>query len=41
MDVTHFKDQQQVVGRQMLNSFRPVLLATIPATPHREKIADA
>jgi TonB family protein len=41
MDVTHFKDQQQVVGRQMLNSFRPVLLATIPATPNREKIADA
>ncbi len=41
MDVTHFKDQQQVVGRQMLNSFRLVLLATIPATPNREKIADA
>jgi hypothetical protein len=41
MDVTHFKDQQQVLGRQMLNSFRPMLLATIPATPNREKIADA
>jgi len=25
----------------MLNSFRPALLATIPATPNREKIADA
>jgi hypothetical protein len=41
MDVTHFKDQQRVVGRQMLNSYRPVLLATIPVTPNREKIVDA
>jgi hypothetical protein len=41
MDLTHFKDKQQVQVRQVLNSMRPALLATIPVTLNREKIMDA
>jgi TonB family protein len=41
MEVTHFKEKQQVTARQMLGSMRPALLATIPVTPNREKIVDA
>jgi TonB family protein len=41
MDVTHFKDKQQVEARQMLATVRPALVAAIPATPNREKIVDA
>jgi len=41
MELTHFKEKQQVAARQMFNSMRPTLLATIPVTPNREKILDA
>jgi TonB family protein len=41
LDVTHFKDKQQVEARQLLKTMRPTLLATIPVTPNREKIVDA
>jgi TonB family protein len=41
MEVTHFKQKRQVTARQMLNSMRPTLRATIPVTPNREKIVDA
>ena len=41
MDVTHFKDQQEEAMRSILNSMRSTLLATIPATPNREKIFNA
>jgi hypothetical protein len=41
MDVTHFKDKQQNQVRELLTSMRPTLLASIPATPNREKIVDS
>ncbi len=40
MDLTHFQDKQRVTIRQLFNSMRPALLATIPVTPNREKIVD-
>jgi TonB family protein len=40
MDLSHFKDKQQIQVRQLLHSMRPTLLATIPVTPNREKIVD-
>jgi TonB family protein len=40
MDVTHFKEKQEEAMRKVFESMRPTLLATIPATPNREKILD-
>jgi TonB family protein len=38
IELTHFKEKQEEAMREILNSIRPTLLATIPTTPNREKI---
>jgi TonB family protein len=39
--VMNFRENVQKNGRKTFESFRPVLLASIPDTPSRERIADA
>lgn len=41
MDLTHLKEKQEEVMRNMLDSMRPTLTASFPNTANREKIIDA
>jgi TonB family protein len=41
MDLTHLKQKQEEVMRNMLDSMRPTLTASFPNTANREKIIDA
>jgi TonB family protein len=40
-EVIHFKENATKGGRQIFESLRPALLASLPATPNRERITDA
>ena len=40
-DAIHFKENAEAGGRRIFGSLRPALLASLPATPSRERITDA
>ena len=40
-EVTHFKENAAKGGRRVFESLRPVLMASLPVTPSRDRITDA